>query len=553
MPESIAIDGLISDGDWVESKDQDPNGSIRLIQLADIGDGEFKNKSARFLSSEGAEALNCTFLQAGDVLIARLPEPLGRACLFPDIGQPAVTVVDICLIRTGKKTAISNKLLTYWVNSPLIRDLIFANASGTTRTRITRKKLELFELPIPPLAEQKVIVDKIDALLRQVETIKNRLERIPEMLKRLRQTILTAAVSGKLTEDWREHNRVTPPKLTWKSALEITYAFEIPKQWVGVSLGSVSDRVSVGHVGKTSEFYTTEKNGIPFLRSQNVRPGAISLEGLAYITPEFHRSLKKSQLKPGDLLVVRVGANRGDACVLPPMFSEVNCANIVFARPMDGLSEYLNIYFQSPILQSLLLDETVGGAQGVINTKSIESTFIALPPIEEQTEIVRRVEAFFTYAQTIEQKSKTALANVNKLTQSILAKGFRGELTADWRVANSDLIRGENSAEAVLEKIKKERETIEKQPKLKRTTVKKKTGSCMSKQIIKVAEALKQAGEPLSGQQLLVAAGYASDSSTDQLEQFFLDIRNALAVERSIVKLERDSNGQDWFALAKDS
>ncbi|ENG7014169.1 TPA: hypothetical protein RNH74_002680 [Yersinia enterocolitica] len=73
----------------------------------------------------------------------------------------------------------------------------------------------------------------------------------------------------------------------------------------------------------------------------------------------------------------------------------------------------------------------------------------------------------------------------------------------------------------------------------------------MGKQIIKVIEALKQARKPLSGQQLLAAAGYPTDSGTDQLEQFFLDIRDALTIEKSIVKLERDEDGQDWFALAK--
>ncbi|HCD2061012.1 TPA: hypothetical protein NBJ75_003111 [Serratia marcescens] len=73
----------------------------------------------------------------------------------------------------------------------------------------------------------------------------------------------------------------------------------------------------------------------------------------------------------------------------------------------------------------------------------------------------------------------------------------------------------------------------------------------MSKQIIKVVEALTQAGEPLSGQQLLAAAGYPSDSSTDDLEKFFLDVRQSLIVEKSIVKLERKNDGQDWFSLAE--
>ena len=109
-----------------------------------------------------------------------------------------------------------------------------------------------------------------------------------------------------------------------------------------------------------------------------------------------------------------------------------------------------------------------------------------------------------------------------------MAKAFRGELTVEWRIANPNLVSGDNSAEALLEKIKIKREILEKQPKLKQSTIKKKAGSHMSKQIIKVTEALKQAREPLSGQQLLIAAGYPSDSNIEQLEQFFLDIRDAL-------------------------
>src|SRR4051795_4144941 len=84
-------DGLFVDGDWVESKDQDPNGEVRLIQLADIGNGEFLNKSARFLTLEKARELKCIFLKSGDILIARMPDPIGRACIFPGATQPCAT------------------------------------------------------------------------------------------------------------------------------------------------------------------------------------------------------------------------------------------------------------------------------------------------------------------------------------------------------------------------------------------------------------------------------------------------------------------------------
>src|SRR3954471_20871970 len=99
----LVSDGLFVDGDWVESKDQDPNGDVRLIQLADVGDGTFRDRSNRFLTSNKARHLNCTSLVAGDVLVARMPDPLGRAAIFPGSNRPCVTVVDVCIVRSGKQ------------------------------------------------------------------------------------------------------------------------------------------------------------------------------------------------------------------------------------------------------------------------------------------------------------------------------------------------------------------------------------------------------------------------------------------------------------------
>jgi type I restriction enzyme S subunit len=98
--------------------------------------------------------------------------------------------------------------------------------------------------------------------------------------------------------------------------------------------------------------------------------------------------------------------------------------------------------------------------QGALNVLPI-----GLPPEHEQTEIVRRVEQLFAFADQIEQQVKNAQSRVNNLTQSILAKAFRGELTADWRAANPDLITGENSAQALLAKIKAERDKPKKMTK----------------------------------------------------------------------------------------
>ena len=98
----------MSDGDWVESKDQDPAGDVRLIQLADVGDGYFINKSNRFMNLETSKKLNCTYLKKGDILIARMPDPLGRCCIFPfDENEKFVTVVDIAILRLKEGFSIN--------------------------------------------------------------------------------------------------------------------------------------------------------------------------------------------------------------------------------------------------------------------------------------------------------------------------------------------------------------------------------------------------------------------------------------------------------------
>ena len=94
--ELVTANGLFCDGDWIEKKDQDPNGAVRLIQLADIGVCEFKDKSNRFVTESKAEELHCTYLRKGDILIARLPDPLGRACIFPFEGK-YITAVDVAV------------------------------------------------------------------------------------------------------------------------------------------------------------------------------------------------------------------------------------------------------------------------------------------------------------------------------------------------------------------------------------------------------------------------------------------------------------------------
>lgn len=151
------------DGDWIESKDQSETG-IRLLQLADIGVREFINKSFRFISDETFNRLRCFEVIPDDVLIARMPDPIGRACIIEDIGQKMITAVDCCIARVDKSHS-SNRFLLHLLNTREFLHTANLLASGTTRQRIARKSLEEIKVPKPELSIQLKIAEELDSIL----------------------------------------------------------------------------------------------------------------------------------------------------------------------------------------------------------------------------------------------------------------------------------------------------------------------------------------------------------------------------------------------------
>lgn len=193
----VADGGLFCDGDWVESKDQDSNGTIRLLQLADIGDGEFRDKSSRWLRPDQAERIGVTYVVEGDIVIARMPDPLGRACIVPKLATPSITAVDVAILRV-KREDVDSRWLMWWLNSPQTRAVISALASGTTRQRITRKNLEALDLFLPPKDEQVRVVEILDESISRLEAIRTFIAREKASLTTLRRALLNEAFNGEL-------------------------------------------------------------------------------------------------------------------------------------------------------------------------------------------------------------------------------------------------------------------------------------------------------------------------------------------------------------------
>ena len=147
---------FFGDGDWIESKDQSPSG-IRLIQTGNVGNGEYKEKGerARYISEETFQRLNCTEIKEGDVLISRLPDPIGRACILPAIPK-SITAVDCTIVRF--KEHILPSYFVAMTKTPLYTAQIDAFTTGSTRKRVSRANLGSILVPVPEMSLQMEFV-----------------------------------------------------------------------------------------------------------------------------------------------------------------------------------------------------------------------------------------------------------------------------------------------------------------------------------------------------------------------------------------------------------
>lgn len=504
---------------------KEPGTGIAWLTPADLSGytGKYISFGARDLSQQGYESSSAKILPKGSLLFSsRAP-----------IGYVAIAQNEISTNQGFKNFVfpygVDSDYAYYYLKS--IKALAESMGKGTTFKEISGATAKTLPFVLPPFAEQKAIANKLDILLAQVESTQSHLEHIPKLLRNFRQSVLTAAVSGKLTEEWRRKNEISI------------------ENWLSTKVGALAT-VTTGKTPKRTNSEYWEGGTIPWLTS--AATGSIfTVEAEQFVTELAVKECTLKVFPIGTLLLAMYGEGKTRGQVTEIQLEATcnqACAAIIVNEAKIS-KEFLKIRLQENYVETR--KAAAGGAQPNLNLNKVREIPVELPSKLEQLEIVCRVEELFAFADSIEQKVNSAVARVNNLTQSILAKAFRGELTTDWRASNPELISGINSAEVLREKIKTEREAIKRQPKPNLPASKEKIGIRMSRQIIRVVEALKQAGEPLSGQQLLAAAGYPSDSHTEQLEQFFLDIRVALTVEKSIVKLERDGDGQDWFALAQ--
>lgn len=298
------------------------------------------------------------------------------------------------MVVRPKDSRISIELLKYaFLGGITISDAI----SGTAQPQITRTSLSPLTICFPTAkAEQYQLTKKLDEAFAGLAKAKENAEKNLQNARSL-----------------------------FESHLDSVFTQRGPG-WVDRQLASLCHEITVGHVGSMKTEY--KESGIPFLRSQNIRPFEVSMENAMFIDEKFHRALKKSQLRPGDLAIVRTGYP-GTAAVIPPELSDSNCSDLVIVRPSKEVNpHFLAAFFNSAFGKQLVLGKIVGAAQKHFNITAAKEVMLHVPPIPEQRTIIAMVDDLREETQRLARIYEQKHEALESLKKSILHEAFSGNL-----------------------------------------------------------------------------------------------------------------------------
>ncbi|MDA8758168.1 restriction endonuclease subunit S [Flavobacteriaceae bacterium] len=387
---------LFTDGDWIETKNQSVDG-IRLIQTGNIGFGKFKPKEdkKRFISLNTFEKLKCKEIYPGDILTSRLPDPVGKSCIIPDVGERMITGVDCSIIRL--KPHVDKVFFAYYQMSNEYLNEVNARVTGTTRSRISRKNLGQIKVPIPPLQEQKQIVETLDKAFEKIDkaiaNTKQNLQNTKELFESYLQNVFENT-----GDDWEE-----------KTLKQIAEVF--------------------GR-GKSKHRPRNDKKlyggNYPFIQTGDIRNSDHFIVDYKQTYNEV--GLSQSKLWPKGTICITIAANIAETGILSfeACFPDSVIGIIVDNKQaVVDYVEYLLQYFKVNI-QTL----SQGSAQENINLGTFEGKLFPFPSTEEQQKIIKKLDNLSAETKKLKAIYSQKIADLEELKKSMLEKAFKGELTS---------------------------------------------------------------------------------------------------------------------------
>lgn len=364
------ISTFISDGDWIESQDQSDYG-IRLIQTGNIGNGEYLDKpdKAKYISEETYNKLHCTDVYPGDILISRLPDPIGRSCMVPqDIGR-AITAVDCTILRVNRSN-YNPHFFVYYTQTDLYRSKLSYFLTGTTRKRISRKNLEKIVVPHYSREYQDTIVKRLEKITHLISMRTRQLDKLDELVKSRFLELFGDPLAG--NAKWPIHN-----------------------------LCMVADAIDPQPSHRAPPI---DKNGIPYIsiKDCDYNTGKIDFEKARKVNVKVLQEQKtKYQIHNGDMMIGKIGTI-GYPVFLPTYETYTLSANVILIQPNKSKVQpcFLKYSLESPYVESQFDKAKHSTSQSAFGILKIRKIKVMNPELSIQNQ----------FADFVNQVDKSKLA-----------------------------------------------------------------------------------------------------------------------------------------------
>lgn len=456
------LENLISfviGGDWgQESPNSEYSELVNVIRGTDYkfwNQDRAKNSAIRYIKKSSLEKRN---LAIGDIVVevsgGGPSQPVARTVLIDNKSIESTNNPLVCsnfFRKLSLKNNTNPAFLNYYLKFAYANGVFDEYQTQTTNLRNLNFNdfVNKVNIPLPSINEQKQIVERLDKILARVDKTNERLDKIPLIIKRFRQSVLMQAVTGEITKQWRKENKelkiskniieeikqarlLNAKNLSQKNTIiaiynssEIEQNYDIPAEWCFASLDKVCESFNYGTSTKSKK-----EGKIPVLRMGNLQNGEIDWQNLVYTSDD--NEIKKYNLEPLTVLFNRTNSPElvGKTSIYRGGQQAIFAGYLIKINNLSELDpEYLNYSLNTIFAKEWKLSvKTDGVSQSNINAQKLAKFEIAFPSIEEQKEIVKKVKELFAIADKIEERYNKAKVYTDRLTQSILNKAFKGEL-----------------------------------------------------------------------------------------------------------------------------
>lgn len=378
---------------------------IRIIRITNVQDGFIQDKKPVYYPLVSQKEITPFMLKDGDFLMS-LTGNVGRVAIIDASFLPAALNQRVACLRIKSEDSVRKEYIFYFcLQKQFVSDCI-KSAKGSAQLNMSTEWLKEYPIPLPPLAEQQRIVDRIKSLFAKLDEAKEKAQAVVDSFEIRKAAILHKAFTGELTAKWREEHGVGM------------------ESWEVRTLDSVCSSIFDGdHMPPPKA-----ESGIPFLVISNVNTGHLTFENTRFVPQEYYDTLsdtRKPQL--GDVLYTLVGSF-GIPVVVNSKRPFCFQRHMALLRPIDVSPQFLWYILQTPEMYDKASSIATGTAQLTVPIKGLRAMTIPRPNIAEQVEIVRILDGFFAREQSAKEAAEAVLDQIDLMKKSILARAFRGEL-----------------------------------------------------------------------------------------------------------------------------